>query len=248
MSSRSSIRLRLELLPRVGAKKGLERSSPDPASCCRAACRSAIRARAPKCGLGLVSVLSNVDRRSTFLRPNPANARESGVWPFIRYAAVCNAVAAADRRAAWARAVASFVAQSGRILSVVITSGALAEREVPRLRPGPGDKLPDEIEVWEDIADMTWYGCDPVPYVSPRRNGGGVYVIPKSGVLQYGHVAISDTNNSSAWASRSASETGGPLGSGCSCSGGCGSGLFIWTKHSEQIGCSQHRVVLRYGG
>lgn len=75
--------------------------------------------------------------------------------PFIKYAAVCKAVAAAARRAACARAAANLVAQSGRILSVVITSGALADKEVPRLLPGPGDNVPDEIEVWDDLADMT---------------------------------------------------------------------------------------------
>jgi hypothetical protein len=77
------------------------------------------------------------------------------------YAALWSAVAAADRRAACARAAASLVAQSGRTLSVVITSGAVADREVPRLRPG--DSVPDESEVWEETADLTWYGCVPEP-------------------------------------------------------------------------------------
>ena len=91
-----------------------------------------------------------------FRRPKVEKALGSVLFcPFIKYAAVCRAVAAAARRAACARAEANFVAQSGRILSVVITSGALADREVPRLRPGPGDKVPDEIEVWDDLADMT---------------------------------------------------------------------------------------------
>ena len=64
----------------------------------------------------------------------------------MRYAAVCKAVAAADRRAAFARAVASLVAQSGRILSVVTTSGAVADSEVPRLLPDP-DMPDDETDV-----------------------------------------------------------------------------------------------------
>jgi hypothetical protein len=69
----------------------------------------------------------------------------------MRYAAVCKAVAAADLRAACARALASFVAQSGLILSVVITEGALADKEVARRRePAPGD---DPSEDEEDIAD-----------------------------------------------------------------------------------------------
>jgi hypothetical protein len=90
-------------------------------------------------------------------RPN-TKGREESVWPFIRYAAVCSAVAAADLRAACALAVASLFAQSGRILSVVTTSGAFADREVPRLRPGPGESPDEETEVWEDMADRTWYG------------------------------------------------------------------------------------------
>jgi hypothetical protein len=73
--------------------------------------------------------------------------------PFMRYAAVCKAVAAAERRAACARAVASLDAQSGRILSVVTTSGALAEIDVPLLLPLPD--VPDTTDVCEDIADLT---------------------------------------------------------------------------------------------
>ena len=73
----------------------------------------------------------------------------------MRYAAVCRAVAAAERRAACALAAANFVAQSGLILSVVMTSGAFAEREVPLRRPGPGDIPEEDIDVCEDLADMT---------------------------------------------------------------------------------------------
>ncbi len=64
-------------------------------------------------------------------------------------------MAAAERRAECALAAASFVAQSGLILSVVMTSGALAESEVPLRRPGPGDIPEEETDVCEDIADMT---------------------------------------------------------------------------------------------
>jgi hypothetical protein len=46
---------------------------------------------------------------------------------------VCNAVAAADRRAIWDLAFASLVAQSGLILSVVITVEAVADIDVVRL-------------------------------------------------------------------------------------------------------------------
>lgn len=73
--------------------------------------------------------------------------------PFMRYAAVCRAVAAAERLAACARAVASLEAQSGRILSVVTTSGALAEIEVPLLLPFPEE--PESTDDCDDIADLT---------------------------------------------------------------------------------------------
>lgn len=49
-------------------------------------------------------------------------------------AELCIAVAAALLRAARARALANFIAQSGRISSVVITSGAVAGND-PRLTP-----------------------------------------------------------------------------------------------------------------
>ena len=65
------------------------------------------------------------------------------------------AVAAADRRAAWALAVESLEAQSGRTLSVVMTSGDVADRDVPRRRPGPGDIPEDDTDVCEDLADMS---------------------------------------------------------------------------------------------
>lgn len=95
---------------------------------------------------------SRVGRLSKPLLPNGPNGRESAV-PFIRYAAVCRAVAAAERLAACARAVASFEAQSGRILSIVTTSGALAEIEVPLLLPLPDE--PETTDVWDDMADFT---------------------------------------------------------------------------------------------
>jgi hypothetical protein len=66
-------------------------------------------------------------------RPLKAKPRVSAV-PFpIKYAAVCSAVAAADRRAKCDLALASLVAQSGRTLSVVMTVEALADIEVVRL-------------------------------------------------------------------------------------------------------------------
>lgn len=101
---------------------------------------------------------SNVGRLSMPLLPNGPKGLVSAE-PFIRYAAVCKAVAAAERRAACARAVDNFDAQSGRILSVVTTSGALAEIDVPLLLPEPD--IPDWTEVCDDIADLTWYGCGP---------------------------------------------------------------------------------------
>jgi hypothetical protein len=55
-------------------------------------------------------------------------------------AELCIAVAAALLRAARARALASLIAQSGRISSVVITSGAVAGND-PRLTPGAAPLL-----------------------------------------------------------------------------------------------------------
>lgn len=88
------------------------------------------------------------------------------LWPFIlciRYAAVCSAVAAAARLAAWFFACANFVAQSGLIRSVVTTSGALTAYEV-FFRfgvPGTGrEEVEDVFEPW-DKCDCCWmpYGC-----------------------------------------------------------------------------------------
>lgn len=77
----------------------------------------------------------------------------------MRYAAVCNAVAAADLLAAWFLAFASFVAQSGLILSVVITVDALADIDVVlRLCAlvGAREGLPIEFrEDDDDIAEAT---------------------------------------------------------------------------------------------
>lgn len=109
-------------------------------------------AKAERCGFMLGSNPSRVGRLG--LLPKVPKALESDC-PFMRYAAVCKAVAAADLRAACARAVASLVAQSGLILSVVITSGALAEIEVPRRLPGPGDMPEEDNDVCEDIADIS---------------------------------------------------------------------------------------------
>lgn len=61
------------------------------------------------------------------LFPGGAEEDEAGGGD-IKYAAVCSAVAAAALRAAWERAVASFCAQSGRMRSVVTTSGDVTEK------------------------------------------------------------------------------------------------------------------------
>jgi hypothetical protein len=90
------------------------------------------------------------------LRPPKAKPRLSAV-PFpIRYAAVCRAVAAADRRAKCDLAFASFVAQSGRTLSVVMTVEAFAEIEVVRLLCvcGCGDSAGLVVELSEDEDDI----------------------------------------------------------------------------------------------
>jgi hypothetical protein len=65
----------------------------------------------------------------------------------MRYAAACSAVAAADLLAAWARAPANLDAQSGRILSVVMTPGAVAESDAPRRREGLEDSPADDSDV-----------------------------------------------------------------------------------------------------
>lgn len=76
--------------------------------------------------------------------------------PFpIKYAAVCKAVAAADLRAKWDLAFASFVAQSGLTLSVVITVEALADMEVVRLLCVCGVSVVGlPVEFKEDEDDM----------------------------------------------------------------------------------------------
>lgn len=70
----------------------------------------------------------------------------------MRKAAVCNAVAAAARRAAWDRAFASFCAQSGLIRSVVTTSGASLPNVIRRRPPGDaGGELDNPPE--RDVVD-----------------------------------------------------------------------------------------------
>ena len=70
---------------------------------------------------------------------------------------MCRAVAAADRRAAWARAVESLVAQSGRIRSVVITVDAFADNDIVRRRlvdMGDCRSTLLAVELMEDEEDM----------------------------------------------------------------------------------------------
>ena len=93
--------------------------------------------------------------------PRRPKLRVSEPGAFIKYAAVWRAVAAADRRAACALALANFVAQSGRTLSVVITVGSLAERDVALRRPviggeaiEPREELDDNGEVAEATARL----------------------------------------------------------------------------------------------
>lgn len=94
---------------------------------------NAFRAGDPRAWLWLCDSGAALARR---LRPMP-KFRESPLWfELTRYAAVCKAVAAAERRAAWARAFVSFCAQSGRMRSVVTTFGSVADRDVARRRPG----------------------------------------------------------------------------------------------------------------
>jgi hypothetical protein len=74
-------------------------------------------------------------------------------------------VAAADRRAKCERAFASFVAQSGRTLSVVMTVEALADIEVVRRLCvcGCGDSVGLVVELSEDDEDIA-EAKDPKPW------------------------------------------------------------------------------------
>jgi hypothetical protein len=75
----------------------------------------------------------------------------------IIYAALCKAVAAAALRKACDFASASFFAQSGRTISVVMTVLSFTASEVALLLP-PGDTTPDELsEVVEDIAEAALF-------------------------------------------------------------------------------------------
>lgn len=67
---------------------------------------------------------------------------------------MCKAVAAADRRAKWDLALASFVAQSGRIRSVVMTVEALAEIDVVRLLCVLGTSVGLVVELREEDEDI----------------------------------------------------------------------------------------------
>lgn len=72
----------------------------------------------------------------------------------ITYAALCRAVAAADLRNACARASASFFAQSGRTISVVMTCGEFAESDLPLfLPPPPSVEVGGVRDDAEDIAE-----------------------------------------------------------------------------------------------
>lgn len=84
--------------------------------------------------------------------------------PPIRKAAVWRAVAAAARRAAWERAVCSLVFQSGRMSSLVTTSGEDGGSIVLRFQEGEmgGDGFVRDVdglavaEKWAGIAE----GCE----------------------------------------------------------------------------------------
>lgn len=71
--------------------------------------------------------------------------------------------------------------------------------------------------------------------------------MPNSDCLQKGQVAGSETSSPSSPPSPVVAGTGGGA-EGSVCSGGCGSGRLICTKHSEQIHWSQHLVLLPYLG
>lgn len=114
------------------------------------------------------------------------------------------------------------MAQSGRILSVVITVEAFAEREVALRRDadaGASDGLPAEFNDDEDdIAEETFPSGRMFAYIKPLRKSGGSYVTPNSACWQYGQLAGSDTKDSCC--SLSGRGGAGFEGSGWSCSGG----------------------------
>jgi hypothetical protein len=120
----------------------------------------------------------------------------------MKNAAVWRAVAAAARRAAWERAVWSLVLQSGRMSSLVTTSGALRGSIVRRFQDGEtgGEEDCNEPprEVDEELLPTENGDARAAPgwpmYEIPRRHGGGEYVTPKSVCLQKGQVAGSDTS------------------------------------------------------
>ena len=76
------------------------------------------------------------------------------------------------------------MAQSGRILSVVITVEAFAERDVALRRgadAGASEGLPVEFSDDEDdIAEATFPSGRIFAYAKPLRKGGGSYVTPNS--------------------------------------------------------------------
>lgn len=113
---------------------------------------SALSAGDPRAWLWLCASGAALARR---LRPSPKFRESLGLFELTKYAAVWRAVAAADRRAACARAFVSFWAQSGRILSVVTTFGSLADRDVARRRPGTVEVgfADDSDDVDDDMGD-----------------------------------------------------------------------------------------------
>ena len=99
---------------------------------------------------------------------------------------MCSAVAAAERRAMWDLAFESLTAQSGLILSVVITVGALADIDVVRLLCVCGASVVGLIVggLEREDDDGTEGGVSSprgFAYDRPRLNDGGWYVTPNSG-------------------------------------------------------------------
>lgn len=98
------------------------------------------------------------------------------LWLFSKKAALCIAVAAAARRAAWFRADCNLCAQSGLIWSVVTTSGADEESAIFRRSPEPCGGLDGErgMEKSGECAELPKHNGDKDSvYTNPRRNDGG---------------------------------------------------------------------------
>lgn len=127
---------------------------------------------------------------------------------------------------------------------MVITPGAEAGRLCDRGRLGimVADEVPAQLAEVEGRSEVRDESDVDGEYVKPRLKLGGWYVTPNSGRVQNGHIAGSEISNSSgpeeSWLVVVAlGSVESVFSSPGWCSGRCGSGRLILTKHSVQIGC-----------